>query len=538
MELIVSPTDLTLSRNGSEARAYVTVQSNTSWTASVDQDWLKFFYMEGKAGQEYKSLVSAGDNPTSEPRTATITIVSGDVTRRIAVTQEQGVIVLTPSQVENFSKIYIPNEFSGDRFLRSDGKWFFGRSRQSEHFIIFWEAGYGENGSVTPSNCPDPYYKVNLDNLLSFAEKCYAHYIDELQFVTRGKSQLDKYKFEIYLHHQEEWAAYGGGSDNVVGCLWVNPDAAKNQFTLAHEIGHSFQYQIYCDKLLNNEAANDFTTGFRYNRPGENGCGFWEQCAQWMAYQVCPGELFVEWQFPDFYNNAHKHFLHEDMRYASNVFQYYWADKYGIDAVAKVWKNGLYPQDALQSYMDCFSLSNSDFNAQVYDYAAHVATWDFSSMRTKGVMYLDKITWSAEQIEDGCYKVDASRAPEATGFNIISLKDFTPGQELKAEIVGLPNEPGYNSSGAAEDGGWTIGFVALSSDLATRYYSSSSMASSSTDNTASVSWTVPSDASKVWAVVAATPTKYLTHLWDDNNDNDRIWPYKIMVSGAVPVNSR
>ena len=530
VDLFVNASELSLSRKGSEARAYLEIQSNHPWTASIDADWLKMFYMEGVRDKEYKSMVSAGDNPSSEPRTAVITISSGDRQRKVVVTQEAGTMVLTPSQVADFDRIYIPAEYSSDKFLRSDGRWFFGRSVQSEHFIVFWEAGYGENGTTTPSACPDPKYKVNLDRLLDLAERCYSCYIDELGFVTRGKSQLDRYKFEIFLHHQEEWAAYGGGQDDVIGSLWVNPQAANGDFTVAHEIGHSFQYQVYCDKLLNREAQNDWHTGFRYNRPGENGCGFWEQCAQWMAYQVCPEELFLEWQFPDFYANCHRHFLHEDMRYASNVFQFYMTDTCGMDAVAKVWRNGIYPQDALQSYMDVFGLDNAGLNAQIYDYASRVATWDFSATRVKGLQYLDRIPWHAAAGSDGWYEVAEESSPEATGFNIIPLKDYGTGKEVSLSFEGLPGD-----GADAKDGGWTVGFVALSSNNATRYYSAPQTASSGTDGKAEVTWTVPSDASRVWAVVAATPSRYITHLWDDDNANDRQWPYRISLDGATPV---
>lgn len=529
-ELFVNASELTLSHHGTEARAYLTIQSNVKWTASVDADWLKLFYMEGEAGKEYKSMVSAGDNPDPTPRTAVITIVAGERNRKVTVVQEAGTIVMTPSQVANYDSIYIPQEYKADGFLRSDGEWFFGRSLQSEHFIVFWEAGYGEDGSVTPSNCPDPYYKVNLTDLLDWAEKCWTCYIDDLGFVTRGSSQLDRYKFEIFLHHQKEWAAYGGGKDEMIGSLWVNPDAARDKFTLAHEIGHSFQYQIYCDKLLNNEAQNDWHTGFRYNRPGENGCGFWEQCAQWMAYVMDPGQLFEEWQFPDFYSNCHRHFLHEDMRYASNVFQFYMTDTYGIDAVAKVWKSGVYPQDALQAYMSAFGLGNTELNAQLYDYAARVATWDFGATRAKGLKYLDKIAWHATAGTDGWYEVDEGSCPEATGFNIIPLKDHGAGKEVSVTIEGLPGD-----GADADYGGWTIGFTALSSDNATRYYSAPQTASTGTDCRAEATWTVPSDASRVWAVVAATPSVYMTHLWDDDNSNDRHWPYRVSFTGAVPA---
>ena len=95
------------------------------------------------------------------------------------------------------------------------------------------------------------------------------------------------------------------------------------------------------------------------------------------------------------------------------------------------------------------------------------------------------------------------------------------------DFAGLPNESGYNKSGDASVAGWTIGFVSLGEDLSTRTYSESVSATAASDNAATATWTVPANAKFVWAVVACTPTSYITHLWDENNTNDRHWPYKV-----------
>lgn len=56
---------------------------------------------------------------------------------------------------------------------------------------------------------------------------------------------------EIYLLYQSEWLATGSGYDNVIGALWVNPSTCQPVgSTIAHEIGHSFQYMVFCDYLL------------------------------------------------------------------------------------------------------------------------------------------------------------------------------------------------------------------------------------------------------------------------------------------------
>ena len=442
---------------------------------------------------------------------------------------------LKASDVPNYDKIYMTTEFYKKERgwdvtstfydpLKQESLWYFGRSKQSEHFILFWDKDYK---MTTPDDAAAPYH-LDTDTFLAWCEEIYAYYVNTLKFAhytDADKSYLDQYKFQIYLWHQTEWAAYGSGpEDNITGCLWVNPEAANSRATVAHEIGHSFQYQTACDLVLNKKTSDIYSVAFRYDQG--QGSTFWEQTAQWQAYQMVPEETFTNYNFTEFCDNCHRHFAHEDMRYGSYFFHYYWVDKYGIDAVANVWRSARKPKDALESYMAAYGIGIDEFNAQVYDYAARVATWDFEQIRTEGARHAGAVSWKGADDGSGYWKVDPSKAPEATGFNIIRLA-AVPGQELTLDFAGMPNAAGYNKSGDAKQAGWTMGFVSLGEDLSTRTYSESSTATAATNNYATVKWTVPAGAKYVWAVIACTPTTYITHLWDENNTNDRHWPYKV-----------
>ncbi len=451
--------------------------------------------------------------------------------------------VLTPADVPNYDMIYMCSEFYKNKRgwdvtgtfydpLKPESLYYFGRSKQSEHFIIFWDKDFGDK---SPDESAAPYH-LDTDAFLAWCEEIYAYYVNTLKFAhytLADKSYLDQYKFQIYLWHQTEWAAYGSGpNDNITGCLWVNPEAANSRSTVAHEVGHSFQYQTACDLILNKKATDIYQTAFRYDQG--QGSTFWEQTAQWQAFQMCPEETFTNYYFSVFCDNCHRHFAHEDMRYGSYFFHYYWVDKYGIDAVANVWRTARKPKDSLQSYMDAYDLDINAFNAQVYDYAARVATWDFQQIRGEGARRAGAVSWKGSDAGDGYWKVDPAKAPEATGFNLIRLS-AAPGQELTMDFAGLPNEAGYNKSGDASQAGWTIGFVSLGEDMVTRTYSDPVMATATTGNNVTAQWTVPVGAKYVWAVVACTPTTYITHLWDENNANDRHWPYqvKFLADGEV-----
>ena len=442
---------------------------------------------------------------------------------------------LSAADVPNYDMIYMTSEFykkergwdvTGTFYdpLKQGSLYYFGRSKQSEHFILFWDQDYGMQ---TPDEAASPYH-LDTDTFLAWCEEIYDYYVNTLKFAhytPADKSYLDTYKFQIYLWHQTEWAAYGSGpQDNITGCLWVNPEAANSRSTVAHEIGHSFQYQTACDLVLNKKVADISTAAFRYDQG--QGSTFWEQTAQWQAYQMCPEETFTNYNFSTYCDNAHRHFAHEDMRYGSYFFHYYWVDKYGIDAVANVWRSARKPKDSLESYMDAYELDVEAFNAQLYEFAAKAATWDFDRIRDDGARRAGAISWKGSDAGSGWWKVDPAKAPEATGFNLIRLS-AAPGQQLTMDFAGEPNAAGYNKSGDASQAGWTIGFVSLGEDMSTRTYSASERATAASGNNATAVWTVPANAKFVWAVVACTPTTYITHLWDENNANDRHWPYRV-----------
>ena len=91
---------------------------------------------------------------------------------------------------------------------------------------------------------------------------------------------------------------------------------------------------------------------------------------------------------------------------------------------------------------------------------------------------------------------------------------------LLSLMLSLPEEWDYSVRGLA----------ALSKDGKTRLYSPSSVTDASLET--SISWEIPADCEKLWAVVACTPSEYFTHGWDENNANDIHWPYKVRFNGA------
>ena len=525
-----------------------------AWTLEIPEEaqgWLSASKTSGKATKTTAVTFTAKANEGAR-RTATCRILSGASKKKFTVAQDMAVLVLSASDVPDMDKYYKPHEFNYD-MLRSDVQWSWCRSKQSEHFVLFWEKEYGayglygakagtEDTSPATLNPSDALY-VDIDDLLEKAEEFYRVNIDVLQFADTqsGKSNLNKYKMQIYLHHTTEWMAYGGGYDNVIGGLWINPATCHPVgSTIAHEIGHSFQYMVYADAIANG-APNDFSTGWRYEIG--QGCGFWEQCAQWQSYQSYAEQAFTTVNFTEFVNNCHRHFTHEHQRYASYFLMWHWASQYGVQEIGELWRLSKKPEDPIQTYQRKHSLSMEELNADLYEYAARCATWDFSAEATNlyegkltgvtqpvrefGSNYIGKIGWAGNyDKQSGFYTVDYARAPEATGFNHIRL-NVPAGGTVQVRFEGLPNAAGFNRVKDASIAGWNVGFVSLQAD-GSRIYSASTRVRDAADLT----WEVPSGCSKLWLVVAATPETYLQHLWDEDNTNDEQWPFRVRFTGT------
>ena len=450
------------------------------------------------------------------------------------------VVVLSESDVVDYEKFYKPGEFVSMDFLRSDSRWSFVRSKQSEHFIVFWEPQFGEDPNA--ASVPEAL-RVDIDDLLVKAESFFDVNVNTLGFAElgAGKSNLDNYKMEIYLLYQTEWLATGSGYDDMIGALWVNPSTCKPVgSTIAHEIGHSFQYQVYADLLAYGGIPNDFNRGFRYGFGGNGGNGFWEQCAQWQSFQSYPVEAFQSYNFGVYMANYHRHFGHEWQRYASYWLQYYWSDKHGIDFLGRLWRESVGPEDPIEAYMRINGLSVAEMNNELYDAVSHLVTWDIDAIREVGSNYIGQYEYKFYEAEDGSYQVAYSKCPGTTGYNVIPLNVpeagtvvttkfalLQPGSALAANDPGTYDENGtsmtttnYNP-GTLTRAGFRYGYVALL-ESGERVYGEMNRKLS-----AEIEFTVPEGCEHLWLVVLGAPSTYESHGWDEKESNDDQWPYSV-----------
>jgi len=534
----------------------LTVSSRMVWNATVENggEWLKLVSGKGVGGTSEKLSFEMTKNTTKSPRVATIRVTAGTASSMLEVTQAPSDIeIMDASQVRDFDKYYKPQEFSSIDMLRSDAKWSWFRSKQSAHFFVFWDAYFGDDPNSTSLAEGD---RVDVDDLLQKAEHFYETNITKLGMVVtgQGKSQLDKYKMEIYLLDPtpEWWVATGSGYDNVIGALWVTPSTCKPVGSvIAHEIGHSFQYQVSCDKLLTGEGQETnygMDCGFRYGfgANGEGGCAYWEQCAQWQSFQDYPevtfSDSFYAWQ-----QNFHRHFCHEWMRYGSVYFQFYFTQKHGVKSYGRIWNESKFPEDPLQTYMRLYCDNDlQKFYDEYAEYAQKVLTYDFGDIQ----QYADdnaKAFKSQMFQVDGKFRPAYASCPGTTGFNAIQLNVPEGGTIVKASLAALPvgsglapDDPGevkngdnqvvgtahkYNTQ-ANKSASFRFGFVAIKGGKAIEY---GAMTKGSEGDAV---MTVPAGTDKLYLVVVATPETYNRHAWNDDEADDEQWPYEVSFSGT------
>lgn len=407
--------------------------------------------------------------------------------------------------------LWKPSAFSGVDYTSNDSRWSFKRSKESEHFVLFWEKGFGDNCT---NSCGG--YTVNPTSILNQAENIWKVYVEKLGFLHPGKSTTDKYKIELYLYYDTEWIANGSGYDAKVGALNVNAWAANAEggVTVAHEVGHTFQYLVSCDL----GQAHGFNYGYGDNASGGN--GWWESCAQWQAYKVYPARQFTNSDFNTHLSKHHLGVMHEEWRYQNFFVQDYWCQLHGEDFIGRLWRESNKPEDPIEAYKRLNSLSQEQLNDEMYDAFAHMATWDIDAVRAYAKSKIGLHETHLHKTVEGAWQVDSAYCPQNYGYNIINLNAASGGTVVKANFKGIAGASGYRAI-KTDKADYRYGFVAYTKDEHTIY------GDVCRDKEGVATLTIPENCSKLFFVVMGAPTQYWRHPWNDDPSDDEQWPYEV-----------
>ena len=418
-----------------------------------------------------------------------------------------------------------PNTYSGTNYTNANAKsgYNFAHMMESDHFAVFWDVRYGENPSSIKH--PDNSSVVSASSVLNIGERCWNKYV-ELGFLKEGVSTTDKYKIQLYIPYQSEWRADASGdygtNGEKTGLGHFNPWAAtaRGGHTVAHEIGHTFQYLVSADLGM----EHGFNYGYGDGASGGN--GWWESCADWQAYKLFPDRQFTDGEyFEQHLTLHHLNLLHEDWRYQNCFVQDWWCMKHGPDFIGRLWRESNKPEDPVEAYKRICGLTQEQFNDEQMEGCMRMATWDIDGVRDaaknrigqhKGGDYLSLVAGTSN-----IWQVDVEHCPQNYGYNIINLNNVTKeGTELKAYFKGIVGAEGYRSVQPSR-AGWRYAFVALTSN-GTRVYGEVQH-----DEEGVATLIVPSGCQRLFFVVMGAPTQYWRHPWDDNASNDEQWPYQV-----------
>ena len=415
-------------------------------------------------------------------------------------------------------KIYCsPNACGTDAELKNPAsRWCYDRSLQSKHWVLFWEAGYGAG------------VPASVKTILDTADKIFEFYADSLKFITinQGKSKSDTYKMTIRLRYTTEWEASGSGIDDTIGLLTLSNGAhtSRSGQTVAHEIGHCFQYQVHCD--------NNNQNGWMYNWGQSTLNVFWEMCAQWQAYKFYPTMQFDNEWLSNALNGLHRHPLCVGLRYNNYFIQDFFCYKHGMDVIGRLWNNSVYPEDPLQAYMRLTMSGTAaqqleQLNKEMWEYGARMVTRDMDHIRRQGSGSINKRSQTAlVKDEAGYWSPTAANCIENFGNNAIRLNVPAGGKTVYAELVGEAGKAGYTAYNVSK-AGWKFGFVAYLRD-GTRQYGAIGSASYATPE-GLIAFDCPANCGALWLVVSGAPTSYWTRDWLswEGESTAEQWPYRV-----------
>lgn len=438
-----------------------------------------------------------------------------------------------------------PSTYANNDFNNVNSTFCFQRSQESEHFVIYWAKGLTKlpNGNLTGGASSSV---CNVSTLLNNAEKIWKVYVEQLGFLEPGNSTTDKVKIAMFVVNQSDWRADGSGTTGTVwtagsgttttaseyqtGMFHCNAWAASDEVTVAHEIGHTFQYLVSAD--LGNQHGLNYVLG-----SNSKGNEWWEDCANWQAHKVYPAKQFaVNWTNNQ--DSHHLNILHEDARYNNCYYQDWWCQQHGLNTVGRVWREAIRPEDPIQAYMRMFGLNEETFADEMYEGYAHIASMDIDRWKTYGQGLIGSeqqrlqspttdIIESFLNGDNNYWVVDPAYCPQNYGYNANPLKVPAAGTVVKAHFKGIVGAAGYRIINKLR-AGWRYGLVAYSSD-GTRTYGEMGK-----DAEGEVSITVPENCTHLWFVVMGAPTTYWTHAWDDNTSNDEQWPYAVQFENTDP----
>ncbi len=419
-------------------------------------------------------------------------------------------------QVEG-KQLFVPKELDYLR-TRTDSTYSFTRMTLLPDFAIYWGKGFGEKEENlhNPPRLKGQNMAVDMANLKDKLEHFYHFFRDTLQFV-KGVSNADKYRMMVLLQYSLDGTAYGGDYDKVIGAFWVAPNRIQDRALncVAHELGHSFQLQVACDRK-----AEALRQGKPFKEWADGAGSFFEMTSQWMLWHVNPNWLRDEtYHWEAFRKLTYKAFLHGENAYHSPYILEYWSEKRGLPIIASIYQQARMDEDVVQAYKRLTGLDQKAFNEEIFEACRRVPNLDFRHAYKETRPYVGGFHTAFEKEEKGWCRVAAKNLPEDYGFNVIPLAVPEKGKKVKVSFEGLAK--------GNEEVGWRYGFVGVDAEGKAMYSPAASAVRGK------LIYTLPKATSlrKLYLVVMGAPSVHhpLNH---SDKQKERQYPYRIQLKGT------
>ena len=422
----------------------------------------------------------------------------------------------TPTANSTGKKLYLPEKTDrvpgNNDYNNAESEFCLKRMVQGDNIAIFWSKEYGDD----PMTNPDEKKRFDVNYALKECERFYDYYVNELKIVRKGKSISDQYKLLIYVFGGNEGTAYGGGIEDKVGALWT--PAVRVHGTpygvLAHEMGHSFQFMARID-----------------NKGREPRGAITEMSAQFMLWQVYPEWMtFENYHLVDFMKQTHYAFLHSANIYHSPYVLEYWSNKHGKEFFGDLYRAALPDEDPVMTYKRMNSLTQEQFNDEMFDASRRFITWDMKRIEKVAKPYANQHHCVLNDIGDGWYRIPPSNCPQNYGYNGIKLKVPAAGTPVVLNFKGVAGAEGYKSV-KTDKAGWRYGFLA-SLKNGDRVYGDACK-----DPNGTATFKVPEYTEYLWLVVSGAPSEHwpvgMRRRAKPGDNLDEQWPYQIKLSGTT-----
>lgn len=386
-------------------------------------------------------------------------------------------------------EVFIPSDLQDNDFCNPDSKWSYARMAYTDDVVLFWEKPFGYDLSKAPA-LEGKNMKVDIANLMSKVQQFYNFYKNDLKFILPG-SNADRYRMMVMLNYSLEGTAYGGDYDGTIGALWIAPNRVQDKKLncIAHELGHSFQSMISCDK-----------TGH-----GMGGGGIYEMTSQWMLFNVNPEWPTDEnYHWKAFIDQANLRFLAGENIYHSCYVLEYWSQKHGLTVMADLWRAATRGEDPAMTYMRMFNLSTEDFARECCDCYSKLLTFDFEGKHEMNKKYAGEFLNNKEL--------------NTYGANSIKL-DVKGKKKVTVDFKGEADAQKY---------GYAYRLVAVDADANATY------SPISTAQKGKISLDIPADAQDVYLVVTGFPHTYKPESFgnphrNQNEEEPAIYQYTYIV---------